>query len=236
MALNVQTLRRIRTIRRDRVMRKISIWRSVFLAVLLAVSFSYAHGADVTGRIKGTVTDPTGAVVPNATVTATNTRTGVTTTTISSASGDYLFQALPIGTYSVSVTAPAFRAFTATGIVLNIDQEFVEPVKLSLGSSADTISVEADAVQVNTTDSQLNNIVDADQIVAYPLIGRAFTQLELILPGVQAPSDRFNNNYSVSPSPLPGLVTQAVVLFIFYGFIAANVDIKLWGTTLMVPM
>jgi hypothetical protein len=179
-------------------MRLTSVSRRVIVGIIFLVSFSCAHAADVTGRIKGTVTDPTGAVIPNATVTATNTRTGVSATTVSSATGDYLFQALPIGTYSISVTAPAFKAFTATGIILNIDQEFVEPVKLSLGSSADTVSVEADAVQVNTTDSQLNNIVDADQIVAYPLIGRAFTQLELILPGVQAPSDRFTSAYSVN--------------------------------------
>jgi hypothetical protein len=174
-------------------MRQISMWHRIVLGVILAVSFSYAHAIDVTARIKGTVTDPTGAVVAKAAVTVTNTQTGVVTTTTSNDSGDYIFPALPIGTYNVSVTAPGFKGFTATGITLNIDQEFVELVKLTLGSSADTVSVEADAVQVNTTDMQLNNIVDSHQITELPLIGRAFTNLEQILPGVQASSDRFGS-------------------------------------------
>jgi hypothetical protein len=180
-------------------MRQISVWRRVIVGTILAVSFSYAHAVEITARIKGTVTDPTGAVVPKAQVTVTNTQTGVVSTTTSNDSGDYIFPALPIGTYSINVSAPGFKGFTATGITLNIDQEFVEAVKLTIGSSADTVSVEADAVQVNTTDMQLNNIVDSHQITELPLIGRAFTQLEQILPGVQAASDRFGT-FSVNGS------------------------------------
>src|ERR1700678_2628946 len=120
-------------------MRQTSIWRRIVLGAILAVSFSYAHAIDVTARIKGTVTDPTGAVVAKATVTVTNTQTGVVSTTTSSASGDYIFPALPIGTYNINVNAPGFKQFSSTGITLNIDQEFVEAVKLTLGSSADTV-------------------------------------------------------------------------------------------------
>ncbi len=184
-------------------MGQLSVLRRLVSGTFIAMLFSFAHaahGADVTARIKGTVTDPSGAVIPKATVTVTNTKTGVVNTTISAESGDYLFPALPIGTYSISVATPGFKGFTATGIVLNIDQEYVEPIKLALGSSSDTVAVEADAVQVNTTDMQLNNVVDADQIVAYPLLGRSFVQLELILPGVQAPSDRFTSNFSINGS------------------------------------
>ncbi len=92
-------------------MRQISIWRRVVLGIILAVSFSYAHAIDVTARIKGTVTDPTGAVVAKATVTVTNSQTGVVSTTTSSASGDYIFPALPIGTYSINVTASGSNNF-----------------------------------------------------------------------------------------------------------------------------
>jgi hypothetical protein len=104
-------------------MRQISKWRRVVLGVIFAAAFSYAHAADVTARIRGTVADPTGAVVPKAQVTVTNTATGVSVTTITSSSGDYLFPALPVGTYNIAVAAPGFKGFTATGIVLNIDQE-----------------------------------------------------------------------------------------------------------------
>jgi hypothetical protein len=181
-------------------MKRISIWHRVVLAAILLVFSNCAHAVDVTARIKGTVTDPSGAVLPNLTVSVTNANTGVVTTTKTNGSGDYIFPALPIGTYNISITAPGFKGFSATGIVLNIDQEFVEPVKLSLGSSADTISIEADSVQVNTTDMQLNNIVDSHQITELPLIGRAFVNLEQILPGVQASNDRFGTTFSVNGS------------------------------------
>lgn len=174
--------------------------RRVGIALAFALLLSTAKAADVNGRIKGTVTDPVGAVVVKATVVATNTATGVKFNTTSQANGDYLFAQLPIGTYSITVTATGFKTFSATGIVLNIDQAYVEPVQLSVGSTMERVEVQADAVQVNTTDQQLSNIVDAAQIVEYPLIGRAFTQLEQILPGVQASDDRFTGNYSVNGS------------------------------------
>ena len=172
----------------------------LFATLAFAASISLAHAADVTGRIKGSVTDPSGAVVPNTQVVATNQATGVKYFTKTQSDGAYIFQSLPVGTYSIGTTAIGFKSFAASGIVLNIDQEYVEPIQLSTGSAAETVEVRADAVQVNTTDMQLNNVVDAAQIVAYPLVSRSFTSLELILPGVQQPSDRFGGNYSVNGS------------------------------------
>lgn len=165
-------------------------------ALLLAFSLSFgltgaAHAADVNARIKGTVTDPTGAVVPGVTVVATNQATGLKFDTKTQADGAYLFPQLPIGTYTINVSTPGFRSFQVTGIVLSIDQEYVEPIKLGLGQASEVLEVAADSVQVNTTDIQLDNIVNHQQLVELPLIGRSFTQLELIEPGVQAPSDRF---------------------------------------------
>jgi len=171
----------------------------ILFALVLFASFSLAAHAQVNGRIKGTVVDPTGAIIPNAQVLATNQQSGVKYTTVSQKDGGYLFPELPVGTYSVTVTMPGFKTFSAAGIVLTIDQEYVEPVQLAPGSGAgETVSVEADSVQVNTTDMQLDNVVDAAQMEELPLIGRTFTGLELTLPGVQASSDRFGGNYSVS--------------------------------------
>jgi hypothetical protein len=174
--------------------------RALLLAGVLGLTFQAAQAADTNGRIKGNVTDQTSAVIPNAQVTATNLLTGVKYKTTTQRDGGYLFPQLPVGNYSVTVAAPGFKSFTASGIVLTIDQEYVEPVKLTVGDTSETLSVEADPIQVNTTDMQLNNIVNSDQILELPLIGRAFSGLELILPGVQAPSDRFGGNYSVSGS------------------------------------
>jgi hypothetical protein len=176
-----------------------SFRRSIFLAFTLAVACIFTSAADFNARIKGTVTDPDGAVVANAAVTATNQATGVKFATTSLSDGGYSFPQLPIGTYSIEVTAPGFKSFSATGIVLNIDQEFVEPVKLSLGAASDTVSVVADSVQVDTTDMQFSNVVDSAQMTELPLIGRNFSNLELTLPGVQAASDRFGG-FSVSGS------------------------------------
>jgi hypothetical protein len=174
--------------------------RTLLFAAIFGLTLQTAHAADTNGRIKGLVTDSTSAVIPGAQVTATNTLTGVAFKTVSQKDGEYLFAQLPVGTYSISVTAPGFKGFTATGIVITIDQEYVEPVKLTIGDANETLSVQADPIQVNTTDMQLNNVVNSDQILELPLISRAFSGLELILPGVQAPSDRFGSNYSVSGS------------------------------------
>ncbi len=167
------------------------IWHRAILGIALVLTFNHANAADVTARISGTITDQSGAVLPKVTVTATNEKTGVVTNTVSTGSGDYNFQSLPIGTYSISVSVPGFAGFKATGIALNIDQQFVEPIKLSIGTPTSTVSVEANAVQVDSSNMQLSTIVDASQIVELPLIGRAFTQLEQIAPGVQSASDRF---------------------------------------------
>ena len=169
------------------------------LLALVATAPGPARAADVNGRIRGAVTDPSDAVVPGVTVTAINQATGVKFTTTTGADGSYFFQQIPIGTYSISVSAPGFSAFRATGIVINIDQEFVEAVHLAVGQETQTLEVAADAVQINTTDMQLNNYVDKTEFRELPLLGRDFTQLELILPGVQASSDRFDT-FSVNGS------------------------------------
>lgn len=176
------------------------IWRYVAAAFLLTVGLSTAQAADINGRIKGTVTDPAGAVIAHAAVVATNEATGVKFTATSQGDGGYLFPQLPIGTYTITASFSGFKSFSASGIVINIDQEYVEPVRLEVGSMNETVAVRADAVQVNTTDMQLGNIVDSHQITELPLIGRNFVQLEQILPGVQASNDRFSNNFSVNGS------------------------------------
>jgi hypothetical protein len=153
--------------------------------------------ADVNARIKGTVTDPKGAVLPGIHVIAINEATQVKFDTTTDSAGSYLFPELPVGSYTVTVSANGFKTFTAKGIVLNIDQEYVQPVELALGSTAEVVEVTGSTIQVDTTDMQLNNVVNAEQIVELPLINRNFSGLELTQPGVQASSDRFGT-YSVA--------------------------------------
>ncbi|HTX75315.1 MAG TPA: carboxypeptidase regulatory-like domain-containing protein [Terracidiphilus sp.] len=178
-------------------MRKQFFWRVTALAVLLLGGLALARAVDVNARISGTVTDPQGAVLPNIQVTLTNEATGVKQVTNTLANGTFLFAQVPVGTYTISVTAAGFKAYNAKGIVVNIDQQYEEPIQLQVGSTSEVVEVAASAVQVNTTDMELSNVVTGDQMVELPLISRTFTGLELIEPGVQASSDRFGT-FSVS--------------------------------------
>ena len=173
--------------------------RTLFFAAVLGFILQSAHAVDTNGRIKGTVTDPTSAVISGAEVTATNLLTGVKYTTVSQKDGGYFFAQLPIGSYKITVAAPGFKTFEASGIALNIDQEYIEPVKLTVGDTSEVLAVSADAIQVNTTDMQLNNVVEASQMQELPNIGRNFTFFETIEPGVQAANDRFGS-YSANGS------------------------------------
>ena len=165
--------------------------RTLLVAAVFGFALQSAHAVDTNGRIKGTVTDPTSAVISGAQVTATNLLTGVKYTTVSQADGGYFFAQLPIGSYKITVAAPGFKTFEASGIALTIDQEYIEPVKLTVGDTAEVLAVSADAIQVNTTDMQLNNVVEASQMVELPNISRSFTLFETVEPGVQSSNDRF---------------------------------------------
>ena len=179
-------------------MRKLIFWRGTALALILIGALTLAHAVDVNARVSGTVTDPQGAVLPNIQVTLTSESTGVKQVTTTQANGTYLFAQVPVGTYTITVTANGFKTYNAKGIQVNIDQQYVEPVQLQVGSTTEEVEVSAsNAAQVDTTDMELSNVVNSEQIVELPLINRTFTGLELTLPGVQAPSDRFGT-YSVS--------------------------------------
>ncbi len=168
----------------------------LFLVVTLAAG---AFAADVSARIRGTVTDPSGAAVPNLAITATNQQTGVVYSATTQADGSYQFLRLPVGTYSVSTEPSGFQKFKASNITLVIDQQYVQNIQLKVGNTTETVDVTANPVQVDTTNIQKNYLVDAQQAVDLPLIGRNFTQLELLFPGVQASSDRFGT-FSVNGS------------------------------------
>jgi hypothetical protein len=172
-------------------------WRSVIIVLAIVAASLCANAANVNGRIRGVVTDPQDAVIAGAHITATNVATGVKYVTVSGQDGAYYFAQLPVGSYTVTATMQGFATFTATGIVLNIDQEYVQPIRLKVGAITEVMEVSESSVQVDTTDMQFSNVVDSEQMSNLPLIGRNFTGLELTLPGVQAGSDRFGS-YSVS--------------------------------------
>jgi Carboxypeptidase regulatory-like domain len=119
----------------------------VLCVVVLACSPGWAQG---TAQISGTVKDQTGAVLPGADVTATQTDTGVMRTTISNETGFYVLPNLPIGPYRLEVALPGFRTFVQTGIVLQVSANPVVNAVLEVGQVTEQVQVEANAAMVET--------------------------------------------------------------------------------------
>ena len=121
-------------------------------------------GQETTGSIVGTVRDASGAVVPNATVTLTNTDTGVVVRVVKTGpNGDFSAPLLPIGHYSFNVEAPGFQTFSQTGIVLNATDKLTFLPTLKVGSSSTQITVEAAAHQVEMQSAQAAALVNGTQ-------------------------------------------------------------------------
>lgn len=150
-----------------------------------------AHADNLYASIRGSVVDPSGAVVPGAQLTASNLATGLRYTTTSSTDGLFSFLQLPIGDYSVTAEKSGFKGFTAAHIHLDLDQIYSLKVPMELGTTSETITVEANPAQVETTSMELGATVSGQQIVDLPLNGRNWTQLMQLQPGVEASSDRF---------------------------------------------
>ncbi len=130
--------------------------------IVLLLSGAVAVAQTITGSIRGTVTDPSGAVVAGAKVTAINVDTAVATKTVSDASGVYDFQFLNLGNYTVSVTAPGFDTSTIGPFRLQIDQIAKIDAKLQLGKASTTIDVAASAGAIlNTEDATLGTSISA---------------------------------------------------------------------------
>ena len=172
----------------------------IFTMAIGILAVSSAKADELYGRIRGTVTDPSGAVIVGAQVRATDVGTGVTKQTASGADGSYEFLQLAApATYRVSVSQSGFKAFEAKNIHLDLNQVFVLNIKLQLGEVAQVISVEAPIAQINTTSMQLGQTVTGKQVVDLPLNGRDFIQLQQLQPGVVAQGDaRLTDAYATN--------------------------------------
>jgi hypothetical protein len=168
-----------------------------FLMIMFAGKTTYSQVT--TAAIHGTVTDASGAVVPDAKVTATNTATGIATVTTSNKTGYYEFPALSVGPYTLEVDSANYQKFNATGISLTANANLEINTKLSVGPSQTTVTVNASSVQVETSNTQLEQTVGETQLDELPLFGRDAASLEKLAPGVVESSDRFGS-YSLNGS------------------------------------
>ena len=148
-----------------------------------------------TARLFGTITDSTGAVIPNATVTATETATGRTVSAKTGAAGDYVLSALPVGKYHVEVKQDGFKTATAD-VALDVSQVQEISLKLETGSASITVDVTNTVPLVDTATSSAGEVIEGRQVVDLPLNGRNFSSLALLTPGVSRGS--YANNASGS--------------------------------------
>jgi hypothetical protein len=153
---------------------------------------SQVNAQVTTAAIHGSVTDSTGAVISNARVTAMNTATGIATKTTTNNSGYYFFPVLQIGgPYTVDIEAAGFQKFEANSLILNLNANREVDAKLMIGATSQSIEINASAIQVETSNTQLEQIVTADQIEYLPLFGRDAAGLQKLMPGTVESSDRF---------------------------------------------
>jgi hypothetical protein len=174
------------------------------LLVSILISSSSAFG-QAFGSISGSVTDATGALVPAATVSATQVQTGLTTKVISNGSGVYVFPSMPPAEYSVTATAPGFQSFQQTGVVLLANQAETVNIELRLGAANELVTVAANAVQVDTTTGTLSQVIDRQNVNELPLNGRNAASLTTLVAGViAAPSDGTDKgNTKTFPEAVP---------------------------------
>jgi hypothetical protein len=164
------------------------LYRLALLSVILfcTAAVSLVGQTAGTGAITGAVTDATGAVIPNATVQATNTDTGQQRIVTTGGDGSYRFALLPPGTYSVKFSAPGFKTVEVPRLSVAVTETPVLDWKLDLGTQAEQITVEANAEAIQTTNATLGTVIGGTQVAALPLTTRNYTNILALSAGVSA--------------------------------------------------
>ncbi len=161
--------------------RQATLWLVVFALFLFLAPGSRAQD---NATITGTIADTSGAVVPNAALTLTNPANGQTRETVSNGAGAYRFANVGIGTYTLAASAQGFQKYSKTGIVVNVAQTVEADVALAVGSQAQTVTVAADALQVQTETSEVSTLINGEQVAQLATNGRNITSLAALGLGV----------------------------------------------------
>src|SRR3984893_4864355 len=152
--------------------------------VVLVFAFVLAARGEVGGKITGVVKDQRGSVIAGAGVVVTNTQTGVKLTTTTDQEGVFTFPVLSVGQYQIDVTSDAFKPYRKTGLAIDINSALVVDVTLQVQEQDQSIMVTENAAQVETTDTQLGQVLGAKKVTEIPLNGRTYTDLFALQVGV----------------------------------------------------
>ena len=156
--------------------------RLIWFGVILLLSACLY--ADVTGSILGTVRDSSDAVVVGAKVVVTNTATNLSKSTVTGQSGEFRILALPPGNYTVVVTANGFQQYSTSGIDVKVNDQLRIDAVLQIGNIQQSVNVAAAALQVESENTQLGDVIEAKKIVSLPLNGRSYVDLLGLQAGV----------------------------------------------------
>src|SRR5580700_4009776 len=174
---------------------------SLALTMLFAAPFAGAQSTG--GRIRGTVSDPSGASVAAATVTLVNEATHATRDAQSGSSGEYIFIEVPVGSYEIDVAQAAFKKYVRKGVALDLNQVISVDITLQLGAATESVEVTGAPPVVDTSSTQLGAVVNERSSTQLPLNQRDVYQLLQLQPGVQS---QLGNDLFYG-SDKPGVVT-----------------------------
>lgn len=171
------------------------------LAFLIASCFlNSARAQTETGSISGRVADVTGAVVQDASLHLVNVDQGIEVSTKTNASGIYNFPSVQPGRYRIQVEHAGFKASDLVGLTVNVQDNLEENFRLEAGSITETVTVDSDANNLNTTDASVSTVIDRKFVESIPMNGRSFQTLVLLSPGTvtQNPNGADQGEYSVN--------------------------------------
>ncbi len=179
---------------------------AVFLCVLGTSVLAHAQGVGASGGITGTVTDPSGAVVPNATVTATEAEKGLKRTSLSDNRGEYQFTALPPASYDVSAQISGFQTAVYKGVIVNVGQTVVLDFHLKVSQTSEQVEVTTEPPVVETEKSHQADTINEQYIRDLPINRRDYLTFALLAPGVND-STRLSadQDFRVKQTPQSGL-------------------------------
>ncbi len=163
----------------------------LFLAVFLTTGL---YAQNFRGNLAGIATDPSGAVLPGTSLQLTSPSTGLTQSTTSSASGDFLFVDLPVGLYTLTATDPGFQTKKIDNIEIAVSKTTNITVQLGVAQQTSTVEVSANAVSVDTTSSALTTAVNTATVQDLPMNGRDFRQMIKLVPGASPLATSINGS------------------------------------------
>ncbi|QNI30670.1 carboxypeptidase regulatory-like domain-containing protein [Alloacidobacterium dinghuense] len=173
-------------------MRRSRVFLVLIALAAALLSWHPAHAQKITGTITGTVTDSSGAAVSGATVTITNTATNKVQAVTTDPQGGYTVAELPESTYTVEIKATGFQDYITKGAVVHVATTTNVNAQMQLGSVSQSVTVQANAIQVQTDSAALGAVVDSTQVKELPLNGRNFVELTQLQPGVSAANNFVN--------------------------------------------